>query len=113
MKLFSYSSAWPHTEWMPKEGKCSCTRNCSHTPRLTRGDWMRGGSVSPMRGLPYADFSMMTTEYPRRVSASAVEAPAGPPPNTVTSTLWLAFRLHISGTLLNDKTQPVPPFEHT
>jgi len=73
---------------------------------------MRGGSVSPIRGLSYADFSMMTTEYPRRVSASAVEAPAGPPPNTVTSTLWLAFRLNVSGTFLDDEAEHVPLLDH-
>src|SRR5689334_502558 len=73
---------------------------------------MAGGSVSPTRRLPYADFSITTAESPSWRNANAVAVPAGPPPSTITSTSILAFGLNVALTLLHDEAEAVPELHH-
>src|SRR5215813_3201347 len=55
---------------------------------------------------------MTTTEQPFWHSASAAAAPAGPPPTIATSVSGPAVGLNVAGSLLDDKTQPMPAGDH-
>src|SRR5437899_1895837 len=51
-------------------------------------------------------------EHPKRASANAVAVPAGPPPNTATSTSRITLRLNVLAAFLNDEPEFVPVGDH-